>query len=398
MPKTRTVGTVSRIEANRKLRHLTQHAFAAQANVSYSLYTKVVSGHKRATPAFVAACARALGMDVGELYGQPYKDQLLEDKINHLIQPVIQTLDLYDLDPDDEVAVRPFQDLKADVRELGDLHDAGAFGVLAQRLPGLIEECRAFAVTTGDPAGYNLLAQSYRAVYDVGARFGYLSMSRAAMDRVDWAAQKAGDKEAPLRAMRQYQRSLIHMKEGDYATGLRMYKAGRAMVDAVDDTPLNLAVRGQLVLGAALLSARSGMKDDAQHLIDEAGRIAGRTGELPNAYWMGWGPTNVGVHRVQVWAEVDDPGRAVAAAGDLSIPEEWPPSRIARFFVQRSGAELWAGYPDRALASLQAARTAAPQAVRYNPQAKETASTLLRSTRTISQDLATFAQWAGVRP
>jgi transcriptional regulator with XRE-family HTH domain len=399
MPTSTPISTVERIEDNRKLRDWTQRAMAARAGVSYSLYTKVVSGHKRPMPQFVAACGRALGMDVSELYGQPFKDQLLEDKIQHLIQPIIHTLDLYDLDPDEDVAVQDLDVLAPAVLELGDLHDAGAFGVLAQRLPGLIEEVRAAAVTTGAPEAWDLLAQSYRAVYDVGTRFGYLSLSRTAMDRCDWAGRQAGDAAAPLRAMRQYQRSLIHMKEGDYATGLKMYAAGRAMIDAVDDTPLNLAVRGQLLLGAALLSARSGAKDDAVHLVDEAGRIAERTGEQPGHYWMGWGPTNVAAHRVQVFADTDDPGRAVAEARTMQVPDEWPPSRVARLWVSLAGAKLWAGDAPGALEALHTARHAAPQAVRYNPAAKDTVAAMIRSTRyTAPRELAAFANWAGVRP
>ncbi|MFJ4960187.1 hypothetical protein [Streptomyces sp. NPDC088739] len=379
------------------MRGWTQLSFAAKVGVSYSLYTKVVTRQKRAMPQFVAACGRALGMDVSELYGQPFKDQLLEDRLQHLIQPIIHTLDLYDLDPDDEVAVQDLDVLRPSVLELGDLHDAGAFGVLAQRLPGLIEETRAAALTTMHPEAWDLLAQAYRAVYDVGTRFGYLSVSRTAMDRCDWAARNAGDQAAPLRAMRQYQRSLIHMKEGDYGTGLKMYRAGRAMIDAVDDTPLNLAVRGQLLLGAALLCARSGQKDQAVDLVDEAGRIADRTGEQPRHYWMGWGPTNVLAHRVQVYADTDDPGRAVAEARTVRVPEEWPPSRVARLWVSVAGARLWAGDAGGALEALHMARHAAPQAVRYNPAVKDTVATLMRS-RQVSDDLVAFARWASVRP
>ncbi|MER7813734.1 helix-turn-helix transcriptional regulator, partial [Streptomyces sp900116325] len=333
MPNERAVGTIQRIEANRKMRHLTQRAFAHQAGVSYSLYTKVATGSKRTTPAFVAACARALGMEVGELYGQPYRDELLEERISYLIQPIVHVMDLYDLDPQDGLIPRPVGELTAEVEHLGDLHDAGAFSLLAERVPGLIEEVRAAALASGDPLLWDLLAQAYRAVYDIGGRFGYLAVSRTAMDRCEWAAARAGDAEAPLRAMRQYQRSLIHLKQGDYASGLRMYAAGRAIIDAVGDTPLTLAVRGQLMLGAALLSARAGRRDDATELIGEARSVAARTGEQPRAYWMGWGPTNVTSHEIKLWAESDDPSRAVAAARDVRLPEDWPPSRVAPYWM-----------------------------------------------------------------
>lgn len=394
MPKNQRVDVVARIETARKLRGLLQSEFATTVGVSLSLYGKVVAGTRRPTPSFVAACARALGTDVGELYGQPYREQLLEDRVSHLIQPIVHVLDLYDLDPDDTVELRPFDDLAADVARLGELHDAGAFGVLAETVPGLIEEVRAVAVTTGNPAAYDLLAQAYRSVYDVGVRFGYLNLSRTAMDRSGWAGERAGDAAAPLQAARHYQRSLIAMKNGDYATGLRMYAAGRAVIDAVDDTPLSMAVRGQLLLGAALLSARSGNRDDALGFLGEARAIADWTGEV-GAYWMGWGPTNVGVHAVQVWADTDDPRRAVRAAAAVQIPEDWAPSRVARFWVSVADAQLWSGNPTGSLESLQTARHAAPQAVRYNPHVRDIV-TVLRRNASMGHDLGAFANWVGV--
>lgn len=398
MQTLKPVDTVSRIETNRKLRHITQTALAANAGISISMYTKVVGRHKRLTPQFVAACARAMGMDVSELYGQPFKDQLLEDKLSDLIRPISHVLDLYDLDPDEDIALRPYRDLRRDVAALGDLHDAGAFGALAQRLPALIEETRRHAVTTGNPAAFDLLAQAYRAVYDVGVRFGYLDLARIAMDRVDWAAMRAGDKEAPLRAMRQYQRALIHMKRGEYATGLKMAAAGRAMIDAVEDRPLSLAVRGQLMLGAALLSARSGAKSEALDYLEQAERIAASTGPV-RAYWMGWGPTNVDVHRVAVWADLSEPGHAVTTARAMVLPEDWAPSRVARYWVTVAGAELWAGHSDRSLEALHQARHAAPQAVRYNPDVKDTVAAMTRGYYKMPPNaVIAFANWVGFKP
>lgn len=397
MPGTTDIGTAERINAHRKLRHLSQRELAAESGCSYSGVTKVLSGHLPASPAFVAACARAMHMDVAELYGQPYKDRLLEDRLDRLLYPVTTAMDLYDLDPDPDIIPRALGELAADVHALGELHDAGAFSVMAERLPGLIEEVRALAVTTGTPTAWDLLAQTYRATYDVGARFAYFNLARVALDRVDWAAQKAGEQEAPLRAMRQYQRSLIHMKQGDYSAGLRMFEAGERIIADAEDTDHNRAVRGQLHLGASLLWARSGKTTNAIGHLAQAKELAGQTGERPDVYWMGWGPTNVQVHEVGVYADGGQPGIAAEKGRSIRPPEGWPPSRVARLWIDVARADLWAGNPDRSLTALQEARDAAPQIARYSPHVHETVAGLVRAKRQAPNSLVGFASWAGVK-
>jgi transcriptional regulator with XRE-family HTH domain len=63
-----------RIARARKLREkpLTQAGLAVIVPCSKSLIAQVERGHKPATPALIAAVARALNIDVTELTGQPY--------------------------------------------------------------------------------------------------------------------------------------------------------------------------------------------------------------------------------------------------------------------------------------------------------------------------------------
>ena len=75
----------ARISTVRKLRQLTQHGLAARANVSYSLLTKVESGSRRATPAFVAACARALGVELSDLTDEPSSDGYRDEHLGELL-------------------------------------------------------------------------------------------------------------------------------------------------------------------------------------------------------------------------------------------------------------------------------------------------------------------------
>jgi transcriptional regulator with XRE-family HTH domain len=66
----RSIG--QRIAEARKARGLTQQTLAQRSAISVSLLRKVEQGSRDATPALTAAVAKALGVDVTSLTGQPY--------------------------------------------------------------------------------------------------------------------------------------------------------------------------------------------------------------------------------------------------------------------------------------------------------------------------------------
>lgn len=65
-------GVRARTARARKLARLTQPELAHKANVSVSLLRKVEQGSRPASPAFIAAVARELGVNIEDLTGQPY--------------------------------------------------------------------------------------------------------------------------------------------------------------------------------------------------------------------------------------------------------------------------------------------------------------------------------------
>lgn len=66
------LGTGERIAETRKLRRMSQEDLAARIDFSLSMVRKVEQGKRDATPAFTAAAAKALNIDVTTLTGQPY--------------------------------------------------------------------------------------------------------------------------------------------------------------------------------------------------------------------------------------------------------------------------------------------------------------------------------------
>lgn len=62
----------ARIARLRKARGLTQAGLALRANVSYSLVTKVETGHRPASAAFIGAVAQAMRADQAEVTGASF--------------------------------------------------------------------------------------------------------------------------------------------------------------------------------------------------------------------------------------------------------------------------------------------------------------------------------------
>src|SRR5690606_40009121 len=76
-------GIGARTARARKLARLTQPQLAHKAHVSLSLLSKVEQGSRPASPAFVAAVARAVGVNIEDLTGQPYTPSARDDSAAH---------------------------------------------------------------------------------------------------------------------------------------------------------------------------------------------------------------------------------------------------------------------------------------------------------------------------
>jgi hypothetical protein len=96
-------------------------------------------------------------------------------------------------------------------------------------LPGLYAELHAAANTwtgTDRADAWGLLAEAYRCAHTVGIAAGFPDLSLTALNRMDWAAQQAGDRVPALRAAREYLRITAYLRRHDYATGWHLNNAG----------------------------------------------------------------------------------------------------------------------------------------------------------------------------
>nr|WP_169748008.1 helix-turn-helix transcriptional regulator [Pseudonocardia acaciae] len=323
------------------------------------------------------------------------------EPLQELVKPISAALDLFDLPPDESVIPRPLPALGAHVRRVNQLAQAARYKPMVRELPGLLSELHAATqLLTGNDQQrvWALLAEAARCGHSVGIAIGANDLSVHALQHVDWAATHAGDWSPGWRAAREYLRVTAYMRARDYEACWRLNAAGVAHLDGTDsDTPGALIARGQLHLGASTIAGYVGDLDAVARHITEAGRIAAITGEQPERFWFGFGPTNVRVHRVTALVAAQEDARAVEAAKGMRFPSGWLPTRIGHFHLDLARAWQRLGKPDEALEALLTARRIAPGQARRHPLARDTVARLRRSARRPSSALLEYAAWIGLQ-
>lgn len=397
----------ARIAEQRNLAHLTQRGLASKAHISYSLLSKVESGHKPASPALVAACARALGIESSVLVGQPFAAEQRADRFDAPIAAIRASLENWDLPLDPIAPPRPLDEIAVDVKVLGEHRRSADYLKTATAAPTLIDELvEASHRHDGRQRerAHRLLAYTYRCVHDVAYKLGHIDLSSTVLARMSYSAERSGDLYMVILAS--YLRAQSCFNTGRHEVGLRLME--RALSDVECDARHGyrsaLCVQGNLRLRATMLAARSrpgdkSQEDSARAQWQEAWEVAQRLGKDTRNYVMSFGPSNTLIHRVAMEVELGNYGRAVKAAEATHLPREFGelyPDRVSHYCIDLSRAQLWTGDRQGALDSLLKARAAAPQQTRYHPHARETVQALRRADRADSQTLANYARWLGL--
>ncbi|MFD3413731.1 helix-turn-helix domain-containing protein [Streptomyces cyaneofuscatus] len=386
--------TGARIKEQRKLARLTQRQLAARLPYSYSLLNQVECGAKSASPDFVAAVAQVLRIDVTALTGQPYVTELQQDRLAALVRPIREALDLYDPGVDDELPSRSPAELVAAANRLCEQVRAAHLRQAACALPVVVAELTTAAWRAPTTELWHALASTYRTAHDISVKLGYYDLSSVALDRMDWAAQRASD--PCLAAIRQYMRALVYFREGEYRIGQRLIAVGHGLVDDAEPTRETMAVTGQLHLGASVIAARAGQQSTVDIHLAEARRCASRTGDASDIHWLSFGPANVSLHQMSAAVEMRQYDEAVAQAKEIKLPTRLATSRRAHFLIDRARSEMETGRTDAALHSLVEARRTAPEQTRYHPGARETITGLVHISRRTPESLGHMAAWIGL--
>lgn len=386
-----------RIAAARKVRGLTQLQLAQRIPCSKSLIAQVERGHKPATPSLTAGAARALGVRLEQLTGQPYEDPH-RGRVHQTIRDIQTAMLSWDL-PDDDLSVRPYDALAADVARISALGRKAQYAKLGAALPSLLDELSTACHTTEGAERermFGLLAEVYSGVTAIAYALGQFDLRSQAMVRVQWAAGASGD---PLRVGRtQWQRSTLFLQAAAYDRGMRLLD--RVRHDLGDDVGRmdepTLSLYGAVHLRSAMFAARAGNRPTARAHLDAADVAARRLGRDANHYGLEFGPTNVAMHRLGVAVEMYDGPEVVRRTGRTRLAATVAPVRAGRWYMDAARGWLDYGNREKAFAALQAARRVAPEQTRNHPQVRETVQTLIHMERYSRESLSGFAAWIGL--
>ncbi|HEX6443680.1 MAG TPA: helix-turn-helix transcriptional regulator [Streptosporangiales bacterium] len=396
------IGT--RVASVRKLRAMTQRELARRANVSYSLLTKVESGHAPATPAFIGAVARALRVPVPRIIGQPFPeaDRRQSARLHATVDPIRRALLAEDVPTD--APPRSTAELAADVRRLSDLGRSASYVAIGETLPVLLDELATAvhaAPAAEQPRLYALLAEAYSGASSIANLLGHLDLRDRVVDRIERASRRCDD---PLRVHRvQWQRSASLMAASAYDLALRLMDRTRR--DLGDDPtgmdPRTLSVYGSLYLRSAILAARAARVNRADLArqswahVDAAREVAAMIGRDRDDYGLAFGPSNVAQHAVSVAVELEDGPEALRLARQTRLPGAVPAVRRGHHYIDVARGYLLNDDNRGALRALQTARRIAPQQTRHHPMVRETVQAIAANGRG-NDELTRFASWLGL--
>ncbi|MDQ3763009.1 MAG: helix-turn-helix domain-containing protein [Actinomycetota bacterium] len=263
-------------------------------------------------------------------------------------------------------------------------------------LPELIRDLHTSITAGRDVAQLLELAM----LLHVGVTVGWLRVAGAPLDLRTQAAhlahQAAQHRDSPV-ALGLATWGGLHLM---LASG--EFDLAQAELDSVTvptNTPESTQLAGMLALCQSLVAAADSRPSDIAAPLEYASELAERTGE-GNAYWMGFGPTNVGFWRMNVALEAGDHQRAVAIAEGLH-PEAHPFRGCQAMYWVDYGRALarLRGRHDDAVRAFRQAERISPRRVHRNPYAREVLAGLLARTRPHSpagRELRRMAYRAGL--
>jgi transcriptional regulator with XRE-family HTH domain len=392
-----------RIAAYRRRRGLSQATLAGLVGRSESWLSQVERGIRSIDRLSVLLdLSRVLHVDVEALIGRPWD---LAPNGGH--------------DPDELAGLRTYfgrydhllgvhpadvdlAGLRVRVAEAHRLYQSARYHDVVATLPVLLGEADSVHRSTmkGDRREFLL---AYVTTYVVAAKvltkLGASDLAMMAADRSASASLEAESLAARGMAAYQVVCAMLRSDRTDDAENLAVSMASQVERSAKSDAPALVSVAGALWLIAAIIAARRTERFEALGRLDRAEALAELLGEDGNHMWTAFGPTNVGIHRVSVAAELGDAAEALRAATAIrtdSLPAGLQ-SRRAQMHLDLAWAQSQRKRDAEATLHLLEAEDVAPEAVHYSVVVRELIREMLaRGSRSQTSALDQLAVRAGV--
>ncbi|MEU1306371.1 helix-turn-helix domain-containing protein [Streptomyces shenzhenensis] len=282
------------------------------------------------------------------------------------------------------------------------------YATLARELPALI--AGAGQAAHNAPVGarseaQGVLSRVYQLVTSYLHKYGEATAIQAALaaDRALVAAERSGDPVQIGAAARRVAKSLVYQQRPETAVEFAITSARRLQGGLVERGPLGLSTLGMLYLSAALAASSqertTARVRAATNFVDEATDVAKRQGDDLNEDWTMFGPTNVGLHRVDMLIRFEDGWAALEAADKVSqeAVAGMTRERQAGHHVAMARASLLTRHKDTAVKELLAADKLAPEEVRGRPDTVNLVKDIVGATASPGGELRALAKRCGLR-
>lgn len=387
-----------KIATARKARGLSQQELADRLHVSKSLLGKVERGARTATPALVAAVARALGRAAAELTGEFVSQPHQGEQAGGAIRDIRRAVACYDVAPDIEIPIRPLSHLRDDMRRVSRMRHEARLRSLGDVLPGFIWELTALAHRSERDersAVFALLVDAYSAANQVAYKLGYDDLSGLLVERVRWAASRVDD---PLVG------NLAEWMQAGALRSLGLYDQSYGVLDRALSgfgtpgrlDPRQLSMYGSLHLQSTLTAASAHKSELAKTHLHQATEAASLLHVDSNCFDLSFGPSNVAIYRVAAAVALRDGTLAVSEARRTHLTPALPKERAAYYRMDVARGWLLHGDGQRALRYLLAAEKIAPEQTRAHPGVHETVRSLVERERRSNEALAGLARRARI--
>jgi transcriptional regulator with XRE-family HTH domain len=388
-----------RIAAARNSLGLTQQQLAERAKVSKSMIAKVETGAASASNQWVGAVAKALGVDLAYLTGGPNAAGPADNTAVHRLVPQVRRA-LASWDLADEATSDQIIDLEMVVHDVNLLHKwrhAADYERIGTLLPATLANLHRLAQLgmSYKPHVYRMLTQAYRAGNTFAHKLGYVDLSLTALDRMEWAAERAGDQV--LAAVVDYVRAGALTRIGERQGAIRLLTRAITNVEplATDDIDAR-AVLGSLHMKLVAVYGSAADPDSVNTHLAEARRIAEGTGPDRRVYETVFGPQNVELHALHAYNDMAKTGEALRTADAIQLPDNMPRERVTYYWTDRARALLLNGNADAAVEALYEARAVAPLHFKNSKVVKGTLYSLASQERRAGRGLRALANEVGI--
>ena len=391
-PDGRKLSIGQRIAMHRRRLGLTQDGLAMRLQRSKSWVTKMERGERPLDSVrTLLEVARALGVEVRELTGQPWFPE--PSGPGHEAVPAIRRALMALMPPP---APGGGDGQPSEPRELPVLEDdvltawrlwqmePNCFTLVVPMLPALISETRlAVEVATGPDRRrvWRVLALLGHLGQEVLARLGEPDLSWIAANHSVHAAERVADPALLGASAWRVCHAVLRVDDVEEVHAVATSAVRELAPRLGDPSPAILSVYGGLHLVGAVAAARAGDQPTARRFLDQARATARRLGIDRNDFWMTFGPTNVAMHDVAVLIEAGDPGGALRRGLGVDVSGLASLERQATHHVQLAHAYALRRKDSEAVRELLVAERLNPEGLRYNMLAHEFVRGILRRER-----------------